>query len=287
MRVHHLNCGTIPVPGGRLVSGTGPLLARANLVCHCLLIETDAGLVLVDSGFGTADVRNPRATLGRQFTMTGLAPRQEQTAIDQVQRLGYAPSDVRHIVLTHLDLDHDGGISDFPHATVHVHDTELRAARSPATRGERSRYRRQHWTHGPHWATYESTSGEHWFGFDAVRQLDGLPPQILLIPLPGHSRGHSGVAVDLGADAHAGADAAPRWLLHAGDAYFFHGELEAVPRVPPVLRITQSMLQTSGPDRHRNQRRLRELVRDHGDQVRVCSAHDPVELHAGRSPAAQ
>jgi glyoxylase-like metal-dependent hydrolase (beta-lactamase superfamily II) len=36
----------------------------------------------------------------------------------QVQRLGFDPRDVRHIVLTHLDFDHAGGLDDFPHATV-------------------------------------------------------------------------------------------------------------------------------------------------------------------------
>ncbi|MFD0510570.1 MBL fold metallo-hydrolase [Streptomyces aureus] len=30
--------------------------------------------------------------------------------------LGYAVDDVRHIVLTHLDLDHAGGLPDFPRA---------------------------------------------------------------------------------------------------------------------------------------------------------------------------
>jgi hypothetical protein len=29
-----------------------------------------------------------------------------------------------------------------------------------------------------------------------------------------------------------------------------------------------------------NQERLRELVREHGDQITVFSAHDPVELRA-------
>jgi hypothetical protein len=44
MTIHHLNCGTMRPFGGRLVSGTGPVLATAELVCHCLLVEADHGL---------------------------------------------------------------------------------------------------------------------------------------------------------------------------------------------------------------------------------------------------
>ncbi|WP_223281445.1 MBL fold metallo-hydrolase [Streptomyces antnestii] len=39
-----------------------------------------------------------------------------ETAVRQVAALGYDIEDVRHIVLTHLDLDHAGGLRDFPPA---------------------------------------------------------------------------------------------------------------------------------------------------------------------------
>ena len=45
MRVHHLNTGTMCPIGRRLVNGTGSIFQRARMVCHCLLIETDDGLV--------------------------------------------------------------------------------------------------------------------------------------------------------------------------------------------------------------------------------------------------
>ena len=58
MRIHHLNCGCMCPVGGRLWDGVsrGP---TAQLVCHCLLVETDSGLVLVDTGFGLRDVEEP------------------------------------------------------------------------------------------------------------------------------------------------------------------------------------------------------------------------------------
>src|SRR5205823_4654081 len=58
-RVHHLNCGTMCPRGRRLVNGDGSFIADGRVVCHVLLIEAPDGLVLVDTGFGTADITNP------------------------------------------------------------------------------------------------------------------------------------------------------------------------------------------------------------------------------------
>ena len=59
MRIHHLNCGTCCPVGGRMFDGCSDS-AFGRLVCHCLLIETDEGLVLVDTGFGMKDVDHPQ-----------------------------------------------------------------------------------------------------------------------------------------------------------------------------------------------------------------------------------
>ena len=45
----HLNCGTMCPPSERATRGRGGWLSRGHMVCHCLLLETDAGLVLVDA----------------------------------------------------------------------------------------------------------------------------------------------------------------------------------------------------------------------------------------------
>jgi glyoxylase-like metal-dependent hydrolase (beta-lactamase superfamily II) len=47
-----------------------------------------------------------------------------ETALYQVQRLGYKPEDVKHVVITHMHLDHAGGLADFPHADIHIFELE-------------------------------------------------------------------------------------------------------------------------------------------------------------------
>ena len=275
MRIRHLNCGTMRPFGGRLVDVAARGIGPTRWVCHCLLVETEQGLVLVDTGLGAGDVAGGAGRLGRLFvTATRPDLAGEETAAAQVVRLGYRVEDVRHIVLTHLDLDHAGGLPDFPNATVHVHATEHAAAMSPGS-GEKARYRPQHWAHGPDWVTHAAT-GEPWYGFEAVRELPGLPPEILLVPLHGHSRGHTGVAVrkpDGG------------WLLRAGDAYFSHRRIDPVrPGTPPLARAFENIVQLKGSVRRNNQQRLRDLARTRSAEVDIICSHDGTDFvrHAGQ-----
>ncbi len=249
--------------GARLLAGRGGLVAPARLVAHCLLIEASDGLVLVDTGFGTRDAADP-TRLGQPFRAI-VRPRCEigETAIRQIEALGLAPGDVRHILITHLDLDHAGGLGDFPDAEVHVFAPELAAARAPTLR-ERGRYVSAQWAHGPKWVEHE-VDGDSWLGFDSVSLLPGLDPEIAMVPLVGHTRGHAGIALSQG----------DGWLFHCGDAYFHHGEVATPPSSPPGLRIWQALTEHDGKARGHNQERLRELARERRDEVLLICSHDP------------
>lgn len=273
MRIHHLSCGTMCPWGGSLMYGPVDDPKLRCLVCHCLLIETDQdGLVLVDTGLGLRDMHRARQRLSRFFLFANrIQLRDEDTAFRQIEARGFKPADVRHIVLTHLDFDHAGGIEDFPHATVHVLGLELNAARN-ARQGfiARKRYRPAQWDKGVRWQEY-GARGEPWMGFDCVRDMNGLPPEILMVPLIGHTWGHCGIAIQR----------SDRWLLHAGDAYFYRGEMNlSQPTCTPGLRGYQKMMEVDRKARLSNQQRLRNLIRSHGSSVEVFCAHDPVEFAA-------
>jgi glyoxylase-like metal-dependent hydrolase (beta-lactamase superfamily II) len=277
MRVHHLNCVSTCPLGGKLMDGRTPsILQRGHLACHCLLVETDTSLVLIDTGLGLRDVAEPKRRLS-WFFLALVSPdfREEMTAVRQIEHLGFDARDVQHIVLTHLDFDHAGGLDDFPNATVHMLASERDAALARTTWLDRQRFRPQQWSSRNRWRVYQASDGEAWFGFDRVQALAGLPPELVLVPLIGHTFGHAGVAVQRDG----------KWLLQAGDAYFFHAEMDVRPRCTPGLRFYQWMMEKDRRARLRNQQRLRELRNTHASEVEVFCAHDPTvfERLSGRS----
>jgi glyoxylase-like metal-dependent hydrolase (beta-lactamase superfamily II) len=270
-RIHHLNCATMCPVAGLL---WGSHKARGHMIAHCLLAETARdGLVLIDTGFGTRDV-DGHTRISRSFRAFA-GPRLDpaETALAQVQALGHRPEDVRHIVVTHLDLDHAGGLVDFPTAKVHLHAREHAAAMARTTLKERERYLGAHWQHGPKWEVY-SEDGDRWRGLPAITRLRGLDADIGLLPLHGHTRGHSAVIAKT--PEH-------RWLVHAGDAYFHHGTVDDT-GTPIGFKMFERATQMDPAARRASVGALRQLRHSYPD-VDVFSAHDPVEYEALRSRA--
>ncbi len=270
MKIHHLNCGCMCPLGGAFYDGFSKGL-HAHLVCHCLLIETDRdGLVLVDTGFGLDDVRQPSRLSAFFRGLNNIQRRESLTARARIEALGFQAADVRHIILTHLDFDHAGGLTDFPHARVHLMQQEIDTASARHSWLQRERYRPGQWSGSAGWEGYQ-VQGERWFGFDAVTALRGLPPEILLVPLAGHTPGHAGIAISQ----------PEGWLLHGGDAWFYREEMRRPERkCTPGLRFYQWMMAMDNDARRRNQQRLRELSCSHAQEITFFCSHDARELEA-------
>lgn len=168
-----------------------PPLPRWHVGATCLLVETDKGLVLVDTGLGLHDYFNPLPMVRFLKPFFGAHNDPENAAVRQIVRLGHTPEAVQHIVLSHLHFDHAGGVPDFPHAQVHVHRREFEAMQHPRAPLELG-YDQADFSHNPRWVLYEQSDAE-WLGFEAIR----LPfsPEMYFVPLFGHTKGHCGVAI--------------------------------------------------------------------------------------------
>lgn len=238
MAIHFLNCLAIRPYFPRLIGGV-----------TCVLVETNHGPVLVDAGIGTQDYQSPG--LMRVFLKAMRArfdPR--ETALRQVQRLGYEPEDVKHIIMTHMHLDHAGGLPDFPHADIHIFKPEYEHIM-----GRHGwEFIPRHWAHGPKWVVHEAVN-ESWYDFPAIR-LGGFEPEIWMVPLAGHTPGLCGVAIRKGVG----------WVLYASDAVPFDVRVDDAPDW-----LSKRFIGPHVP-------RIREFMKRH-PEVQVVGAHMTPEFY--------
>jgi len=197
--------------------------------------------------------------------LTGAPRSLRETAVQQIQQVGYKPEEVRHIVMTHMHVDHGGGLADFPQAKIHIYKDEYEAILHPQTLLEKQFYIPAHWVHGPDWAVH-SLNGAQWFDHPCTDPLPIEGVDIRLIPFPGHSRGLCAVAIALPDE---------RWLLHCGGAYYQRKQVNlSIPFRPPPGLVLRILL--IGDILHVS--KLRALRERLGERLTIFCSHDPVEL---------
>jgi len=237
------NCGPIRPIYPKILAGT-----------YCLLLETNQGGLLIDSGYGINDFKHPdwKTAFFTGYIRTPKNP--DLCVINQLQSGGIDPHSVKHIILTHMHLDHAGGVADFPWATVHVHLDEYEAATQHRGRLGIG-YLPKRWQPHTLWHFYNQPDTS-WFGFDAI-SLPGFEPQIFLIPTPGHTQGHCMVAFGDG----------NKWVLQTGSAgYPSFRETGNRSIQPPSWFQRWAMGPYLSP--------LKNLYRDFGSQITFLSGHE-------------
>ena len=163
---------------------------RIPLVLRCVLVEHDAGLILIDTGLGNKEDEKFRDIYG----VDNAGNRGPTQLEDALAALGHKPADVRWVINTHLHFDHAGGNTwrdgagavrpSFPAATYVVQKRELEFARH----------------------TNERTAASYLkHNFDPItfRLVDGeteVLPGIRCLPTPGHVPYHQSILVESGGD---------------------------------------------------------------------------------------
>ncbi|HTR15249.1 MAG TPA: MBL fold metallo-hydrolase [Roseiarcus sp.] len=203
MRIHAIQTGRVRIKQSQMV-GKGHGLQRRLaplmdpewsdwLPTYTHLIEHAEGLILVDTGASAGLKRLPRWHPYFRFAVRfDIEP--EQEAGPQLRALGIGPRDVKRVVLTHLHIDHDGGLSGFPWSEVWVAPGELRIASGFA--GRLRGYLPERWPKGfdPKPLALDAAP---YGSFPRSRRLtaDGA---VVAVATPGHTADHLSVVVEDG-----------------------------------------------------------------------------------------
>lgn len=143
------------------------------------LIAHPKGLALFDTGL---NLDHWPAQVKKSITQ-----RPEQLVDKQLMKLGYAPADIKYVVMSHLHSDHAGGMSLFPDATFVVRKAELRAAWWPE---------RFQWAYTLQ--DYRDTRGFRFIELDDHEDFDLFGDgSLVCIDTKGHTQGHQSVVVRL------------------------------------------------------------------------------------------
>ncbi|MCJ2164707.1 MULTISPECIES: N-acyl homoserine lactonase family protein [unclassified Pseudodesulfovibrio] len=172
------------------------------------LIDHPKGKVLFDTGNALETVHNKEEHWGGILAAYDVVMTEDQWCGNAIKKAGVTPEDIDYVILSHLHLDHAGGVGHFPNARYVVQRDELNFAYVPDPY-MKAAYIRKDFDKDVDWMILEGWQDNEYDLFG-----DG---SIVIYFTPGHTPGHQSVLVDL-------PNSGP--MFFAADACYTQGNLE-------------------------------------------------------------
>lgn len=196
INIHVLHCGNVRVDEAlpfrdrskNPLAYTGILRTKKHKVTlpvFAYLIKHPKGNVLIDTGWDIGVRSNARKALGFfvHFASKPILPPGKAIS-EQLVTFGITAKELDYLVLTHLDADHAGGLPQLLEAkNILASENELKAAK------HEFRYNMKPVSH-VHFQPFAFSPSKHGMTYDLFGD-----ETILLVYLPGHSNGMTGVLV--------------------------------------------------------------------------------------------
>jgi N-acyl homoserine lactone hydrolase len=220
MRIHAIQTGRVQIKQAQ-IEGRGHGLWRQIqpivssewaewAPVYAWAIEHAEGVIVVDTGSGAHVKSLPRLHPYFQLAVRfDIEP--EQEVGPQLRRLGIGERDVKTVVLTHLHIDHDGGLAHFPHSRIFADSAEV--ARAAGLRGALLGYLPGRW---PSWFDPQPLSWQpsSYGPFGRSVRLTAAG-DVIAVPTSGHTPGHLSVIVRDGEEQ----------IMLAGDASYLESTM--------------------------------------------------------------
>ena len=242
-RLYIFDCGHLRVGDPGRFSLTMDEVSTLELSVPCYLIEHPGGSLLWDAGLSDA-----LAGGAESAQSSGSVARVTTTLRAQLAELGYEPSDVTYIAMSHLHYDHAGNANDFAASTWLVQRPEHEAAfgDDPAA-----------FRFDP--ANYGALETAETLILDGDHDVFG-DGAVVIKSAPGHTPGHQVLFVDL-------AEYGP--VVLSGDLYHFP-ESRSLKRVPTFQLRRGDDPRVHGPRRglpDRDRRPALDRARHRGERA--------------------
>ena len=127
MKLYAFSSGVLKLDKGSITFGRDVGKQWAVPVPY-YLIQHPRGNVMFDLGNALECARDPRKHWGAVCDVYEPVMKEEEYCANAIGKVGLKPEDIDYIVMSHLHLDHAGGVGDFPNATYIVQKEELRWA---------------------------------------------------------------------------------------------------------------------------------------------------------------
>ena len=136
MTLHAIQTGSVRIKTAQ-VEGRGRGLRRRLAVLadrhwtpwlptYVWVIDHSEGVLVVDTGQGAHLLETRRSLHPYHRWEVEFRLERDEEIGPQLRGLGIGPRDVTRVILTHLHVDHDGGLAHFPNTEILVSRGELR-----------------------------------------------------------------------------------------------------------------------------------------------------------------
>jgi N-acyl homoserine lactone hydrolase len=202
MKLHAIHTGSVRIKTAQ-VEGRGRGLRRRLAIfadsdwtewlpTYAWVIDHPEGVIVVDTGQGLHLLESNKSLHPYIRWETAFRMNREEEIGPQLRALGIGPRDVKRVVLTHLHVDHDGGLAHFPHSEILVAHGELRTASGWA--GRFRGYLPNRW---PSWFDPKPLdfAPEAFGPFAAAKRLTKAG-DVVAVATPGHTANHLSIIVE-------------------------------------------------------------------------------------------